>query len=185
MLYTKPGHEDKVAQLVQQKGIQSYCPHHSPSVKALGWKKTAEPLFRSYVFVRSREEQLPELKQLAGVVNVVYRLSKPAVVGNEDMAVINRVLHSYDDVQVVATGFKAGKSLPIGMDGKQAFPLSSLGCTLMPLGEERSVASAAKAETLMHNRVNNETAKNSFAGGSLTTILKQLYAFLPLKKAAV
>ena len=100
-VYTKPRWEKKVFALLGKYGVEAYCPLNrvlkmwSDRVK---W--TEEPLFKSYVFVRLRSEELMEVRQVNGVVNFVYWLGKPAIVRDGDIQVIRKFLNDYDDITV-------------------------------------------------------------------------------------
>jgi transcription antitermination factor NusG len=62
-LYTKPRWEKKIHKLLQQKGIESYCPLNKVRRK---WsdriKVVEEPLFKSYIFVRVEESLKTEVR---------------------------------------------------------------------------------------------------------------------------
>ena len=57
VVYTKPNWEKKVAELLEKKGIEQYCPLNKVQKQWHDRKKTVwEPLFKSYVFVRTDEQ---------------------------------------------------------------------------------------------------------------------------------
>jgi len=100
-LYTKPRWEKKVHGLMEQAGIESYCPLNKVQKKwSDRYKVVEEPLFKSYVFVRIEEGQKGVVRFVDGVVNYVYWLGKPAVVRDEDIEKIKRFLNEYGDVSV-------------------------------------------------------------------------------------
>ncbi len=72
-IYTKPRWEKKVYGMLQEKGVESYCPLNKVQRK---WsdriKIVEEPLFKSYVFVRVCEDEKTPVRMLGGVVNFVY-----------------------------------------------------------------------------------------------------------------
>ena len=100
-VYTKPRWEKKVFSLLEKYGVEAYCPLNRVRKK---WsdrvKWTEEPLFKSYVFVRVRSEDLMEVRQVNGVVNFVYWLGKPAIVRDRDIQVIRKFLNDYDEITV-------------------------------------------------------------------------------------
>ena len=59
-LYTKPRWEKKVYRLLSERGMEAYCPLNKVKKK---WsdriKLVEEPLFKSYVFVHTEEEETP------------------------------------------------------------------------------------------------------------------------------
>ena len=57
-VYTKPRWEKKVNSLLLQKGIEVYCPLNKVRRKWSDRIKTIEePLFKSYVFVKIKDEE--------------------------------------------------------------------------------------------------------------------------------
>lgn len=101
-IYTKPRWEKKVYSLLGEKGIEAYCPLNRVRKK---WsdrvKWVEEPLFKSYVFVKVREEETTQVRMVNGVVNFVYWLGKPAIVKNREIEVIRKFLNEYDNVMAV------------------------------------------------------------------------------------
>ena len=102
-VYTKPRFEKKVYKLLTDKGLEAYCPLNRVKKKwsdRLRWVN--EPLFKSYVFVRVGEDNLPKVREVNGVVNFVYWLGKPAVIRHKEIETIRKFLNEYDDVKVVS-----------------------------------------------------------------------------------
>jgi transcription antitermination factor NusG len=102
-VYTKPRWEKKVFALLEKNGLEAYCPLNRVRKK---WsdrvKWTEEPLFKSYVFVKVRSEELTDVRQVNGVVNFVYWLGRPAVIRDSDIQVIRKFLNDYDDITVTS-----------------------------------------------------------------------------------
>jgi transcription antitermination factor NusG len=100
-VYTRHRWEKKVFQLLQEKGIESYCPLNKIQRK---WsdrlKVVEEPLFKSYVFVRVTEDEKTSVRMTNGVVNFVYWLGKPAIVKDREIATIKKFLDEHDTVEV-------------------------------------------------------------------------------------
>ena len=100
-LYTKPRWEKKVDGLLQQMGIESYCPLNRVRKKwsdRLKWVE--EPLFRSYIFVHIADDERPLVRMVSGIVNFVYWMGKPAIVKDKEIRVIRKFLNDYEDVRV-------------------------------------------------------------------------------------
>ena len=99
VVYTKPRWEKKVYGLLTERGFESYCPLNRTRKK---WsdrvKWVDEPLFKSYVFVKIREEEATAVRMVTGVVNFVYWLGRPAVVREKEIAIIRKFLNEYKDV---------------------------------------------------------------------------------------
>jgi transcription antitermination factor NusG len=113
-VYTKPKCENKVVEILTKKKIENYCPmnmvrKHGPVRK----KIIFEPLFTSYVFVRTEENQQTELKNVNGIINMVYWLRKPAVIINEEIDSIRKFLHNYGNVHLERAEMRVNDSVRI------------------------------------------------------------------------
>ena len=89
-------------QLLIQKGIDSFCPLNKVHRK---WsdrvKLVEEPLFKSYVFVKVKEEQRTLVRMTDGVINFVYWNGKPAVIKEKEIELIRKFLDEYEDVTLI------------------------------------------------------------------------------------
>lgn len=113
-VYTKPRWEKKVADLLARKGVEHYCPLNRVVRKWADRKKTVEePLFKSYVFIRCTAAELLKVKQIDGVVNLVYWLGKPAVIRDEEIATIKDFLEQYKTVKLQRTEVELNKRVSI------------------------------------------------------------------------
>ena len=100
-VYTKPRWEKKVAGLLDQNGIENYCPLNKVVKQWSDRKKIVlEPLFKSYVFVRVKDAEKWDLKNVNGILNFVYWLGKPARIKEEDIFTIKKFLKEFSDVQI-------------------------------------------------------------------------------------
>lgn len=78
-LYTKPRNEKKVTENLAALGIEVYCPLVTTIKQWSDRKKKVEsPLIPSYVFVKIEEANRKDVFQVAGVVQYVFWLGKPA-----------------------------------------------------------------------------------------------------------
>ncbi|TMI70503.1 MAG: UpxY family transcription antiterminator [Bacteroidetes bacterium] len=103
-LYTRPRWEKKVADLLEKKKVEVYCPLNKVQKQWADRKKIIlEPLFTSYVFVHVTEQEHISIKQTDGVVNFVYWLNKPAVIRHEEIDTIKKFINEYDYVSVEKT----------------------------------------------------------------------------------
>ena len=100
-IYTRPRWEKKVNLLLQEKGVESYCPLNKVKRK---WsdrvKIIEEPLFKSYVFVKVSDEEKTTVRMTTGVMNFVYWNKKPAIIKEKEILTIKRFLDEYKDVHV-------------------------------------------------------------------------------------
>lgn len=96
-LYTKPRWEKKVDSVLVRKGIESWCPLQKVERQWSDRKKIIEdPLFKSYVFVHIDDTQRTPVLSTDGVLNFVYYLGKPAIIKNEEIALIQQYLAEKD-----------------------------------------------------------------------------------------
>jgi len=100
-LYTKPRWEKKVNTLLNDKGVECYCPLNRVKRKWTDRIKTIEePLFKSYVFVKVDDNERTKVRLTNGVINFVYWNGKPAIVKEKEIQTIKRFLDEHDAVQV-------------------------------------------------------------------------------------
>ncbi|MEJ7589105.1 MAG: transcription termination/antitermination NusG family protein [Ferruginibacter sp.] len=106
-LFTKPGCEKKVANLLSRKNVENYCPLKR---QVNGRKKVLlEPLFTSYVFVQIAETELVKIRATECVLNFVFWLGKPAVIRDEEIEIMKRFMNEYAIVKM--------EKIPFGVDG--------------------------------------------------------------------
>jgi transcription antitermination factor NusG len=92
-LYTKPRWEKKVSKVLEQKGIECWCPVRKVVKQWSDRKKMIEePLFTSYVFVNIQDNEKTPVLMTDGILNFVYYLGKPAVIRDEEINLIKRYL---------------------------------------------------------------------------------------------
>jgi transcription antitermination factor NusG len=113
VIYTKPKNEKKVADRLQQIGVDVYCPLVTVVKQWSDRKKKVQmPLFNSYVFVSISEKEREIVFQVPGVVRYLFWLGKPAIVREEEIATLKEGLRetllSYE-----VRGIKVGDVLPI------------------------------------------------------------------------
>lgn len=103
VLYTKSRNEKKVAKLLEEQGVDVYCPVRE-EVKQ--WsdrkKKVAEPVFRSYVFVKLKDYQKESVEVLytPGTVRFLWWNQKPGIVRDHEIEAIKSFLNDYKDAEI-------------------------------------------------------------------------------------
>ena len=113
-VYTKPRWEKKVAKLLDEHGIDNYCPLNKVTRQWSDRKKVIlEPVFKSYVFVKIGEDKKWEIKRINGVLNYVYWLGKPGIIKEEEITTIKRFLDEFDNVEVQSSEFKVNSKVRI------------------------------------------------------------------------
>lgn len=113
-VYTRPRWEKKVTRLLEEKGIECYCPLNKIRRK---WsdriKVVEEPLFKSYVFIKIADEHRLPVRTTVGVINFVYWDGKPAVIKEKEIAAIKRFLDEYENVEAYPVGIKVNQRVRI------------------------------------------------------------------------
>lgn len=104
VLYTRPGYEKRVAELVEKRHIEVFLPltkihRHWNDRK----KVTLQPLFNSYVFVHASEDKHSQIRHIDGVINFVHWLKSPAVIRQDEIETIKKFLLEYDIVRLEKT----------------------------------------------------------------------------------
>lgn len=103
VLYTKPRNEKKVAQLLQNKGVEVYCPIKE---EIRQWsdrkKKIQEPVFKSYIFVSMQDYKQENVNVLMtpGAVRFLWWVGKPGVVRDEEIQAIKDFLNNYKNAEI-------------------------------------------------------------------------------------
>lgn len=102
VLYTRSRCEKKVSQLLSKRKIENYCPLNKRMRQWSDRKKLVfEPVFPSYVFVRVSEDKLTDVKKVTtDIVTIVYWLSKPAQIRNEEIEHIKIFLDEHTDIRI-------------------------------------------------------------------------------------
>ena len=111
---TRPRWEKKVAQVLDTKGIENYCPLNKVVKQWSDRKKIIlEPIFRGYVFVKVDEQKKWDIKKIDGILNYVYWLGKPAKIKEEEINTIKKFLHEFSDVTVEKIGLQVNQKVRI------------------------------------------------------------------------
>ena len=101
-VYTRSRWEKKVAAAFTTAGIENYCPLNKVARQWSDRKKIIEePLFTCYVFVRINAKQHTAVREVDGVLNLVYWLGKPAVIRDDEIQLIKDFLNKHRNVQII------------------------------------------------------------------------------------
>lgn len=93
IVHTRSRWEKKVADCLEQKGIECYCPIKKVKRKWSDRIKTLdEPVFKACVFVKISQEQRTAVRLTDGVMNFVYQNGKPVMVTEREMRNIRKKL---------------------------------------------------------------------------------------------
>ena len=136
VVYTRPRWEKKITQVLQEKGIENYCPLNKVTKQWSDRKKVVlEPLFKGYIFICINETSKWDIKKVDGIINYIYWLGKPAVVRQSEINTIKKFLHEFDDVKVSEQNAAANDSVQI----KQGVMMNYKGIVLEILGNKAKV----------------------------------------------
>ncbi len=112
VVYTRPRWEKKIAKVLEEKGIENYCPLNKVRRQWKDRKKIVlEPLFKGYLFVKIDEEKKWDIKMIDGILNYVYWLGKPARVKEAEINTIKKFLNEFENVDVVELDLKANTNV--------------------------------------------------------------------------
>ena len=93
VLVTRPKWELKIYKALLEKGFDAYCPAYT-SIRQ--WsdrkKKIKLPYFRGFVFVRLKESERKHVFRVPGIVRYLFWQGRPALVRDEEMAVMTDYL---------------------------------------------------------------------------------------------
>ena len=114
VVYTKPKWEKKVAEQLNEKGIECYCPLLT---KVRQWsdrkKKVEVPLFNSYVFVHLEESDRNSVFLSSGVVRYLFWLGKPAIVRDTEIEIIKSWLTGSNSASVSVVPYQVGDRIKV------------------------------------------------------------------------
>jgi len=122
IIQTRPRWEKKVADCLEQSGIESYCPVKKVTRKWSDRLKTLEePLFKSCVLVKIGPEQKTTVRLLDGVVNFVYENGKPAQVKEKQIQMLKKLLDVNGAAHQLLNGYEDEEREP--GKGRKTFQL--------------------------------------------------------------
>ncbi|WP_214225537.1 UpxY family transcription antiterminator [Pedobacter sp. B4-66] len=102
VIYVRPRWEKKVDQLLQEQGIESFCPTTTTENQWADRKKmVTRPLFTGYVFVKIDDRDLTKVRYTMGVMNYIYFMGKPAVIRDAEVEQLKEMVKNYNNLQVV------------------------------------------------------------------------------------
>lgn len=100
-VYTRPRWEKKLASILQEKGVECYCPLNKVTRQWSDRRKIVlEPLFKGYLFVRVSDAALWSVKNFDGILNYVYWEGKPAIIRDQEIENVRRFLLEFEEIEV-------------------------------------------------------------------------------------
>jgi transcription antitermination factor NusG len=103
-IYTRPKWEKKVNYLIQQQGIEAFCPLIKTKKRWADRNKIIEiPLFNSYVFAQVDHIEQCKIPRISGVVSIVSHCGKPANITFQEIQRIKDLLDiGYEDLESIS-----------------------------------------------------------------------------------
>ncbi len=112
--YTHSNTEKKVHTRVLNSGIESYLPLQTVKKKWSDRIKTVEvPLFSSYVFVKTTEEQIPRLMGIDGIARFLSFERKYATIKEKEIELIKKIVKDGKDINVERGAYCRGQRVKI------------------------------------------------------------------------
>jgi transcriptional antiterminator RfaH len=114
VVYTKPKWEKKVAEKLNQIGIECYCPVITQLKQWSDRKKMIEvPLFNSYVFVQLPDTNRNAVFEVPGVIRYLFWLGKAAIVKNEEINIIKVSLSDSNVSDISVSSVQVGDRIKL------------------------------------------------------------------------
>lgn len=154
VVYTRPRWEKKISKILDNKGIENYCPLNRVSKQWSDRKKIVlEPLFKGYIFIKINENNKWDIKLIDGIINYVYWLGKPAKVRDTEINTIKMFLNEFENIEIVDSGLRVNTKVAITtgilmnykgiiievLGNKARVQIDSMGIQLSALIEKRSL----------------------------------------------
>ena len=101
-VYTKPHCEKKVSLSLTKKNVETFCPlNYKKSRQFFTGKPLGEPIFDSYVFVKSTASEIIQLtKQINDAVSILYWKGNPATIKEEEINAIKEFTVNHHEIKV-------------------------------------------------------------------------------------
>ena len=113
-LYSRPRHEKKLADLLNEKGIEAYVPLRKVLKQWSDRKKMVEePLIRSYCFVRANPKWYFEALNTFGAVRYVWFSGKPAPIPDRQINTLKILAGDNWEVEQVNCNLEPGEYVKI------------------------------------------------------------------------
>jgi len=113
-IYTKSRNEKKVFALLEEAGIDTFLPLMKVLKQWSDRKKwVEEPLFRSYLFVRIKQDEYYRVLSVTGVVKYITFEGKAVPVPEQQILAIKQFLDNEEDQMIISDTFNIGDKVEI------------------------------------------------------------------------
>ena len=117
IIYTKPKCEKKVAATFTKRKIDNFLPFNCKQVNSSRKSKLIyEPLFDSYLFANVTNTDIAKIRDVEGVVNLVYWKGEPAIMNNDEIEAIKEFTSYHQDIKLEKTQVNLNRTTKI-IDG--------------------------------------------------------------------
>ncbi len=113
-LYTRPRFEKKVAERLESGGYEVWLPMQTVVRQWSDRKKKVQvPLFSSYVFIHAEQRDLYHAVQTDGVARAIHFNEAPAVIPDEQIDLIRKILAGPDAFEVMDRSYVKGDPVAV------------------------------------------------------------------------
>lgn len=105
IIYTSEGDELKTYELLKKKHFECFCPTQKQGINAR-YKSQLNPLLPNYIFVHATQQEHVLIKQIKGVVNFMYWLGDFAIMPEEELYALKKVVDTYNIIDVEKIGIR-------------------------------------------------------------------------------
>lgn len=121
-VYTQPRAEKKAFQALINKGLEAYLPLHRQLKQWSDRKKwVEEPLIKSYLFVRIKEQEQTEVLMTKGIARFIYFSGKITAMPDRQIDELKLLMASSLELEITEENFQPGEKISI-----KAGPLKGL-----------------------------------------------------------
>ena len=122
VLYTKPKHEFKAKEQIEEQGTKVYLPTYMETKKWSDRKKTMKaPVFRGYVFIYATHKERVMTLDLPTIFKCIFFDGKPAVIPDDLMENLMAFLDKIDERLIVSNRIEIGRRVKINHESFLGF----------------------------------------------------------------
>jgi hypothetical protein len=160
--------ELKAQRWLMKKGVETFC----PVIRGTAKKGRTEslPLFKNFVFVYAVRAQLPQLVKRPHIINMVYWMTEPAVVSDDEIGAIRMATNDFGKIELEKIPVIPGSGLIITPEtdatnaGESPFSYSGMSIALPSLGFKMTVGRPiGEPATSESYRTTNSWLQRNFA----------------------
>ena len=114
VFYLRSRHEKKVITELEKQNILSYLPLRKVLKQYSDRKKwVEEPVFKSYVFIKTFHDNLYNLVQIPGIVTWVRYAGLPATIREDHLDLIRKLIQNNTEFEIQETRYKVGDEITL------------------------------------------------------------------------